>query len=102
MSENIVIKILEKEETQRNTIAEQRKEWGLLQRGRLVEVLEKDGAKITNNMWDMLLFNINALRIVDGKICYISFYNESKRISSLLLRHNKAIMDNFKYITKLA
>lgn len=99
MSENIIITILENEEKRRNAIAKQREEWGMLQRSRLVEILERDGATITAHVWDLLLFNINGLRIVDGKIAYISFYKESKKVSLILSRHNKAIFDNFKYIT---
>ena len=100
MNENIVITIIENEEKQRNAIAEQRKEWGMSQRSRLVKVLEKDGATITDHMWDLLLFNINGLRIVDGKITYVSFFKESKRILSLFSTHRKAIIDNFDYIVK--
>lgn len=80
MTDNIIITILEKEEQRRKEEAEQRKEWGISQRNRLVEVLEKEGAIITNHVWDLLLFNINSLRInSEGKIFYLSFYKESKK-----------------------
>lgn len=102
MSDNIVITMLEKEEQKRKAEAEQRQEWGMSQRNRLVEVLEKAGATITNYMWDLLLFNINGLRInAEGKICYLSFFKESKRIMELLRRYNSVIIQNFNYITKL-
>ncbi len=102
MSDNIFIIALEKEEQKRKAEAEQRQEWGMSQRNRLVEVLEKAGATITNHMWDLLLFNINGLRInAEGKICYLSFYKESKRIMDLLRRYNSVIIENFNYITKI-
>ena len=100
MNNNIVITILEKEEQKRKTEANQRQEWGILQRKKLVEILENEGAIITDHMWDLLLFNINGLRInSDGKVCYLSFYKESKKIMELLRRYNSIIVQNFKYIT---
>ncbi len=73
----------------------------MTQRRKLVEVLEGAGANITNHVWDLLLFNINGLRInSDGKVCYISFYKESKKIVELLRRYNSVIVQNFDYITK--
>jgi hypothetical protein len=102
MSNNIIATILEKEEQKRKAEAQQRQEWGMSQRNRLVEVLEKAGATISNHMWDLLLFNINGLRInAEGKICYLSFYKESKRIMDLLRRYNSVIIENFNYITKI-
>lgn len=101
MSDNIIITMIEKEEQKRKAEAEQRQEWGMSQRNRLVKVLENAGATITNHMWDLLLFNINGLRInSDGKICYLSFYKESKKIMELLRRYNSVIVQNFDYITK--
>ena len=75
MNDNIIITMLEKEEQKRKVIAEQRQEWGITQRNKLVKVLEQAGATITDHVWDLLLFNINGLRInSDGKVCYLSFY----------------------------
>lgn len=101
MNENIIIKALKQEEQKRKIIAEQRQEWGMTQRNKLVKVLEEAGATITDHMWDLLLFNINGLRInSDGKVCYLSFYKESKKIMELLRRYNSVIIENFKYITE--
>lgn len=100
MNENIIIAILKKEEQKRKIIAEQRQEWGITQRNKLVKVLEEAGATITDHMWDLLLFNINGLRInSEGKVCYLSFYKESKKIMELLRRYNNAVVQNFEYIT---
>lgn len=100
MSDNIIVKFLENQQRQRDLDATQQTEWGLLQRERLVEILEKNGAIITNNMWDALLFKVNGLIINDsGSICYISFDNPSKRIIALLAKHSDLIRNNFNYIT---
>lgn len=102
MNENIIITILEKEEQKRKAQAEQRQEWGMTQRNKLVKVLEEAGATITDHMWDLLLFNINGLRInSEGKVCYLSFYKESKKLIELLRRYNNIIVENFKYITAM-
>jgi len=99
--DNPIIKIIENQEKARKEKAKLQEEWGILQRQRLVDVLERSGATITNNMWDMLLFKINGLRISEnGKVCYLSFYKPSKRILTLFSRYNRIIVDNFKYITQ--
>ena len=95
--ENIVAKILENKEKER---AKNVVEWSMLNRNRLVKTLEEAGATITNSVYDLLLFNINGLRIgQSGHVCYLSFYPESKKIMTLFLRYEKAIKENFKYIT---
>lgn len=100
MNDNIIITALKQEEQKRKIIAEQRQEWGITQRNKLVKVLEEAGATITDHMWDLLLFNINGLRInSEGKVCYLSFYKESKKIMELLRRYNNAVVQNFEYIT---
>jgi len=102
MNDNIIIAILEKEEQNQKVIAEQRQEWGVTQRNKLVKVLEEAGATITDHMWDLLLFNINGLRInSEGKVCYLSFYKKSKKIMELLRRYNSVIIENFKDITAI-
>lgn len=101
-NENIIITLLKQEEQKRKIIAEQRQEWGMTQRNKLVKVLEEAGATITDHMWDLLLFNVNGLRInSEGKVCYLSFYKESKKIMELLRRYNNVIVENFKYITAM-
>jgi hypothetical protein len=98
---NLISKILENQKQEQEKIAKQRTEWGIFQRNKLVKTLESNGVNITNHMYDMLLFNINGLRInEEGKICYLSFYKPSKRILELLARYNKIIVENFNYITK--
>ena len=100
MNNNVIIEILKREEQKRKLEAENQ-EWGIMQRNRLVEVLEKAGAIITDHLWDLLLFKINGLRInSDGKVCYLSYYKESKKIMELLRRYNNIIVQNFDYITK--
>jgi hypothetical protein len=99
--ENIIIKILENKEKAKKEQAKQSEEWGISQRNKLVKVLEKEGATISNNIYDMLLFNINGLRVNDdGKVCYLSFSKPSKKIIGLLARYNETIKDNFNFITK--
>lgn len=100
MNNNVIIEILKREEQKRKLEAENQ-EWGTMQRNRLVEVLEKAGATMTDHLWDLLLFKINGLRInSDGKVCYLSYYKESKKIMELLRRYNNIIVQNFDYITK--
>ena len=101
MEGNIIVKILENQEKTRKENVKL-SEWGMLQRSRLVSVLESAGATITNHVWDLLLFNVNGLRINQaGKVCYLSFYPESKKISLLLNRYSSVIKENFDYITKV-
>lgn len=100
MNDNIILTAIKQEEQKHKIIAEQRQEWGVTQRNKLVKVLEEAGATITDHMWDLLLFNINGLRInSEGKVCYLSFYKESKKVMELLRRYNNIIIHNFKYIT---
>lgn len=100
MSNNIVIDILQKQEEQRKLQAKQ-SEWGLSNVRTMTNILESNGANITSHMWDLLLFNINGLRINEaGRVCYISFYKPSKRILNLLARYNKVIVEHFDEITK--
>lgn len=102
MSDNIIVTLLEKEEQKCKAEAEYRQEWGMTQRKKLVDILEQAGATITDHMWDLLLFNINGLRInSEGKVCYLSFYKESKKVMGLLRRYNSVIVENFKYITAM-
>jgi len=95
--DNIIIKILENQENARKQNV---KSWGTYNRNKLVNVLEKSGEIISNNLFDMLLFNINTLEIKNGKICYTSYYPPSKKIISLLSKHNDIIIENFEHITK--
>lgn len=98
MESTVVIKIIEKQEAERRERA-LKCEWCLTKQRRLVEVIEQDGGDVSNYMWDLLLTNVNGLRINDGgKVCYLSFYPPSKRILSLLVRHNEAIRANLKKI----
>ena len=100
MNSNPIIAILEKQEEERKQRVSLQ-EWGVGNRNRLVSILESEGAVISNNMWDLLLFNINGLRINEaGKVCYLSFYKPSKRILTLLARYNNVIIKNFDEITK--
>lgn len=100
MSDNILIDIINKQEQERKNIPQV--EWGIKQRNNLVKILEQNDVSITDNLYDMLLFNINGLRINNnGQICYLSYYLESKKIMKLLRQNNQLIKDNFKYITAI-
>lgn len=97
MSDNIIIDILKKQEQERKN--QPVVEWGISQRNRLVKILEQNGVTITDHMWDLLLFNINGLRInAEGKVCYLSYYPESKKIMKLLRQNNELIKNNFNFI----
>ena len=99
MSDNIIIDILKNQEEQRKEQAKQ-SEWGLSNVRRMTNILELNGANITSHIWDLLLFNINGLRINEaGRVCYLSFYKPSKRILDLLARYNKVIVEHFDEIT---
>lgn len=98
MESNIIIDILNRQEAERKA---NKTEWGCSNRSHLVKVLEENGVTISDYMWDMLLTHVNGLRInASGKVCYLSFYPESKRIVQLLSRNAEAIKNKFDYITK--
>ena len=97
MSDNIIVDIFKKQEQERKN--QPITEWGVLQRSKLVKILETNGVTITDHMWDLLLFNINGLRInAEGKVCYLSYYPESKKIMKLLRQNNELIKNNFNFI----
>ncbi|MDD4624539.1 MAG: hypothetical protein PHX40_04130 [Bacilli bacterium] len=99
MSGNIIIDIINKQEQERKS--QPIVEWGIFQRNKLVSVLEQNGVIISDSLYDMLLFNVNGLRINnDGKLCYLSFYPESKKIMKLLRQNNELIKSNFNFITR--
>lgn len=98
---NIFAMYDEKQREKIKTEMAQRAEWGMGQRKKLVDLIEKTGEIITNHVWDLLLFNVNGLRINNNKVCYLSFYKESKRLTSLFARHNKLIVEHFDEIIKV-
>lgn len=99
MSGNIIIDIINKQEQERKS--QPIVEWGISQRNKLVSVLGQNGVIISDSLYDMLLFNVNGLRINnDGKLCYLSFYPESKKIMKLLRQNNELIKSNFNFITR--
>ena len=97
--DNVIVKILEQKEQQLKEEAKQRS-FGLSQLRKLNNIIEQNGGEISNYLWELLLFNINELRLIDGKVCYTSFYKPSKRVLSLFARYNKVIVENFDYIVK--
>ena len=98
MEGNIFVEALKRQEAERKANTT---EWGLLNRSRLVKTLEGNGVIISDCMWDMLLSHINGLRISEnGKLCYLSFYPESKKIMYLLSSNAETIKENFNYITR--
>jgi len=100
MSNNIILNIIKQQEEQRQKQAELN-EWGIYNRNKLVEILEAHGAKISDSLYNDLLFKINGLRINEyGRICYLSFYKPSKRILNLLNRYSNVIKEHFNEITR--
>lgn len=97
---NIFAKYDEMQKEKRKVEAAQRTEWGIMQRKKLVNLIEQTGEIISNHVYDLLLFNVNGLRIVDGKVCYLSFYKPSKKLLSLFARHNKLIIEHIDEIVK--
>ena len=98
MEKNLIITILEKQDRERQQRAAQ-SEWNLNRHRRLVDTIEKDGGQVSDYMYGQLYFNINGLRVNEnGKVCYLSFYPPSKRVLSILARHNDAIRENLRYI----
>ena len=98
MDQNLIVSILEKQAAEN---ADRRKldNWGILKRGKLVEVIEQDGGKVSTYMWDMLLVSICNLGVNDeGKVYYESFYPRSKRVDAILSKHNDAIIKQIDYI----
>jgi hypothetical protein len=97
MSDNILVDILSKQE-QKLPITE----WGITQRRRLVEILEQNNINVSDSLYNMLLTHINGLRINEsGKVCYLSYYPESKKIMTLLQQNSNIIKKNFNYITRI-
>lgn len=99
-TDNIFAIYDEKQREKLKEEAAQRAEWGMDQRKRLVDLIEKTGEIITDHVWDLLLFNVNGLRINNDKVYYISFYKESKKLTSLFARYNKLIIEHFSEIVK--
>lgn len=101
MEQNIIISILEKQEEARREEAA-RSEWGIKQRNNLVKIIEDNGGTVTNAMYDMLLFNVNGLRVNgSGRVYYLSYQKTpSKKILTLLGRYNKLIKNNLEEIYK--
>lgn len=94
MEQNPIIAILEKQNQERIQRAAQ-SEWNLNRHRRLVEVIERDGEQVSDYMYEWLYSNIIGLRINEsGRVCYLSFYSPSKRILSILARHNDSIREN--------
>ena len=99
MEKNPIITILEKQDRERKQRAAQ-SEWNLNRHRRLVDIIEKDGEQVSDYMYEQLYVRINELRVNEnGKVCYLSFYPPSKRVISILTRHNDAIRENLHYIT---
>lgn len=97
--ENLVLKILEKKEEKRRSISVQ--PWGMSQRTKLVDLLEDNGAYISESVWDLLLFNINELVLTEnGNITYKSYYKASKKLIKLFTDYRDLIKENFDYIVK--
>lgn len=95
--ENLVLKILEKEEEKRNNTPVQ--PWGMSQRTKLVNLLENNGAYISESVWDLLLFNVNELILTEnGNIDYKSYYKASKKLIKLFTDYKDIIKENFDYI----
>ena len=100
MTDNLVAKIIENQEQQRKEQSK-KSEWGLSNVRVLNDILEQNDINITNSVWDLLVFNVNGLRINEyGKVCYLSFYKPSKKLLTLFARYNNLIVENFDKITK--
>lgn len=99
--DNTIVKIFENEYNKRQEEYKNPKEWGLKNVSKLTKILEENGATITNNVWDLLIFNVNGLRINENKkVCYLSFYKPSKKLITLFSRYNDLIIEHFDEITK--
>lgn len=97
--ENVIIKTLENQDKERREKMI-RSQWSLNNVRRLTEVLENSGAVVSDFMWNMFVYNIEGLIIVDGKITYISSVKRpSKRILKMFNIYNDVLIDNFSYIT---
>lgn len=98
MEQNPIITILERQDRERAQRAAQ-SEWNLNRHRRLVDIIEKDGEQVSDYMYEWLYSSINGLRVSEsGKVGYVSFYPPSKRVLSILARHNDAIRENLHYI----
>ena len=57
MENNLVLDILKKEQAERESRRASQK-WGVANRNKLVKIIEHDGGEVSDQLWDLLLFNI--------------------------------------------
>lgn len=87
--------------SQEERIKAQQGNWGTGNRDRLVNILEENGIHITDNVWDLLLFNIQDLVLNDGKLGIAWRGNESKKVIKVIKENYGLIVDNYKVIMGL-
>ena len=56
--------------------------------------------KVSDWMYDALLFNISELMCNDGKITYKTIYPESKRVSKIIFENSDIIAKHFDEIVR--
>lgn len=74
--------------------------WQEHNRDRLVYVMERDGATITEHQKERLLIDITELRIVKKHVVYLSRQPQKPWIDKLLRKHSRAIIRRFPYVTR--
>jgi cation transport regulator ChaC len=74
--------------------------WKEHNRDRLVYVMERDGANITEDQKEKLLKYITEIRIVKNHVTYLSKRPQKQWIDKLLRNHSKAIINRFEYVTR--
>ena len=94
--ENVFIQALENE---KKRIDNMQGNWGLSQVSRLNHILEGKEVYISDNLWDLLIFNVQDLYCNDGKISIVWRLNQkSKKVIKLIQENYQLIVDNYKYI----
>ena len=93
--ENIFITALENE---KRKIDSMQGNWGLTQVSKLNNLLEEKDIYISNNLWDLLLFNIKNLYCNNDKISIEWRKNQSKKVVKLIRENYKLIVNNYNNI----
>lgn len=99
--EDMFIRALENE---RKRIEKNQGNWGMSERNKLVEVLEKNEIYVTESEWDLLLFNIKDLYLENNKLSLVWQKNTkgkelvSKKVLKILRNNLELIKNNYNHI----
>jgi len=93
--ENVFIQALE---NNKKRIESMQGNWGLTQVNKLNKLLEEKEIYISDNLWDLLIFNVKDLYCNDGKISIEWRGNQSKKVIKLIKENYQLIVNNYDSI----